>query len=262
MAEWAAAYNVGLGDDFIVSAGRDRREFGVDARVVVIFDTKSYGEHDVTRGLPGQATFFPFAQSLTRVHAGVRGVHGEWLLRSDSRSWAEKDPSTIASGTPKYDEGIDPPGPVVFGAAIEVHRRAFFEHPEGIDTGPEAPEPELPDDPVLRTLKAFQEGDPAAQAPSIFTQEANSRLVFIGDSDFAANANLNLYGNRDLLLNTFGWLARERVLIERRARESVGQPVVLSVEQKELIGWGSILGWPLLIALGSMGLVVRHRRRR
>jgi ABC-type transport system involved in multi-copper enzyme maturation permease subunit len=258
LAAWAADYNIRLGDDFIVSASGRRRQYGVDARVVVVFD--SYGEHELTRGMPGVATLFPFAQSLQPIHAGMVGVDGEWILRSDLQSWAEKDAMTIASGRPEYDEGVDRPGPVVFGVALELNRREYFELSRH-STGPRREEAAPSDDPVLGAYESLQNRPAGGPAASIFSQQETSRIVIIGDSDFAANANLNLYGNRDLLLNILAWLARERVLIELRPRESIGEPLILSVAQKDIIGWGSILGWPLLVTVATILLVVRHRRR-
>ncbi len=259
---WTAGYNVGLGNDFIVSADPARRQFGADPRVVVIYDTSDYAEHPATRGLPGVATWFPFTQSLNRIHAGLRGVQGEWLLRTGIQSWAEKNPSTIASGKPEFEPDVDQPGPVVFGVALEVNRREFFGGGEAAEAGPRAAAPDIPNDPVLRTLQMMREGEAAPAKPSIFAEEATSRIIVLGDSDFAANANLNLYGNRDLLLNLLGWLARERVLIERRAVERIGKPLLLSVGQKETIGWLSMLAWPLLVSTVAVILVVRHRRQR
>jgi ABC-type uncharacterized transport system involved in gliding motility auxiliary subunit len=259
---WAAGYNVALGNDFIVSADPARRQFGADPRVVVIYESSQYAEHPATRGLPGVATWFPFTQSLSRIHAGMRGVQGEWLLRTGIQSWAEKNPSTIASGKPEFEADVDQPGPVVFGVALEVNRQEFFQGGGTAESGPRAPAPEAPNDPVLRTLQAMREGEAPPEKPSIFAEEATSRIIILGDSDFAANANLNLYGNRDLLLNMLGWLARERVLIERRATERIGKPLLLSVNQKETIGWLSMLAWPLLVGSVAVTLVVRHRRKR
>ena len=59
--------------------------------------------------------------------------------------------------------------------------------------------------------------------------------MVVGDSDFAANANIDLYGNRDLLLNMLSWLAREQTLIALRARAEISQPRVLSVRERHLI---------------------------
>jgi ABC-type uncharacterized transport system involved in gliding motility auxiliary subunit len=83
----------------------------------------------------------------------------------------------------------------------------------------------------------------------------------IGNSEFATNANLGLYGNRDLLLNIMGWLAREELLIDIRGRDLTSQPVVLRQDQKELLGWSCVVGWPLAVGVGSLVLVLRHRRK-
>ena len=86
------------------------------------------------------------------------------------------------------------------------------------------------------------------------------RMVVIGNSEFLTNANLNLGGNRDLLLNALGWLAREETLIEVRGRDPLSQPVVLDATQKKVLGWGSVLGWPLLVGSLAVGVMLRHRR--
>lgn len=86
------------------------------------------------------------------------------------------------------------------------------------------------------------------------------RLVVIGNSEFLNNATINQHANRDLLLNTVGWLAREEALIQVRGRDPLSQPVVLSAAQKEVYGWGAVLGWPLLIGSLALGNMLRRRR--
>ena len=87
------------------------------------------------------------------------------------------------------------------------------------------------------------------------------RLVVVGNSEFASNANLALYGNRDLLLNMVGWLAREEPLVELRGRELLSQPVVLTTLEKQLVGWGTVVLWPFLVGTAALVGVLRHRRR-
>lgn len=87
------------------------------------------------------------------------------------------------------------------------------------------------------------------------------RMTVIGNSEFLNNATVKLVGNRDLLLNAVGWLAREEGLINLRGRDPLSQPVVLSPTSKDVIGWGSVLGWPLLVGSLALGLRMRHRRR-
>ena len=86
------------------------------------------------------------------------------------------------------------------------------------------------------------------------------RMAVIGNSEFLNNATVKLVGNRDLLLNAVGWLAREEALINLRGRDPLSQPMVLSATTKNVITWGSILGWPLLVGSLALGLRLRHRR--
>ena len=48
--------------------------------------------------------------------------------------------------------------------------------------------------------------------------EAETRVVVFGDSDFAANSGLGRQGNRDLFLNTVGWLSQQENLISIRPK--------------------------------------------
>ena len=88
------------------------------------------------------------------------------------------------------------------------------------------------------------------------------RMVVIGNSEFINNANVNLAGNRDLLLNAIGWLAREEGLIQIRGKDPLSQPVILSQDQKNLLGWGSILGWPIFVGSLALGFMLMQRREK
>ena len=88
------------------------------------------------------------------------------------------------------------------------------------------------------------------------------RLAVFGNSEFLNNANLELAGNRDLILNTLGWLSRDETLIEIRGRDPLNQPVVLTPTEKKVFGWGAVLGWPLLAGSLAVGLMLRARRER
>ena len=45
---------------------------------------------------------------------------------------------------------------------------------------------------------------------------SKTRVVVVGDSDFAANGFLGVQGNRNLFLNTVNWLAQQENLISIR----------------------------------------------
>jgi len=88
------------------------------------------------------------------------------------------------------------------------------------------------------------------------------RMVVIGNSEFLTNANVNLAGNRDLALNAIGWLAREEGLIQIRGKDPLSQPVILSQDAKNVLGWGSILGWPLFVGSLALVFMLWHRREK
>ncbi|MCP4572954.1 MAG: hypothetical protein GY838_11425 [bacterium] len=87
------------------------------------------------------------------------------------------------------------------------------------------------------------------------------RMVVFGNSEFLNNANLNQGGNRDLALNTLGWLGREEALIALRGGDPLSQPVVLDATEKRILGWGAMLVWPACVGSLALGIVLRHRRR-
>ncbi len=260
LTEWIARHNVALGNDVIITARGEQRQFGVGPRALVVFD--GYGPHPVTKGMAEAATLFPMTQSLAPVRRAPGEVAGDVILYSSRLTWSEQDPLTQVTGNATFSPAEDFAGPVPFGVALKVPRHGVPAGPTEIPDYLAAPEREIPDDPALRTLAAMQESFAPELAPSIFAEDQFSRLAVIGNSEFASNANLNLYGNRDLLLNIFGWLAQEDILIALRQHELLNQPVVLSETQKEIIGWGCVLGWPLLAGSLGLGVVLRQRHRR
>ena len=55
-------------------------------------------------------------------------------------------------------------------------------------------------------------------------KKAETRVVAIGDSDFASNAALGVQGNRNLFLNTINWLVQQENLISIRPPRSRRPP--------------------------------------
>lgn len=86
-----------------------------------------------------------------------------------------------------------------------------------------------------------------------------ARLAVFGSADFALNRELEgTYYNRDLLLNTFGWLAGQTDLMSIRTRSVRASRVSFSQEQGTIIFYITVLGLPQLILLS--GLIVWWRR--
>ncbi|GIW41195.1 MAG: hypothetical protein KatS3mg076_1772 [Candidatus Binatia bacterium] len=89
--------------------------------------------------------------------------------------------------------------------------------------------------------------------------EGRARLVVFGSGDFANNRNVlgNFY-NRDLLLNSVGWLAGESDLISIRPKSLRASRVQLTPEQSTMVFYLSVLLFPEALLLA--GLAVYWRR--
>lgn len=88
-----------------------------------------------------------------------------------------------------------------------------------------------------------------------------ARMIIFGDSDFAVDSNLRLSGNRDLILNSIGWLAEKEDLIAVRSGDDLFQPVLLSATQGRLVFWIPVMGLPALVAAAGSIVLARRRRR-
>ena len=92
------------------------------------------------------------------------------------RAWGETDIKAILDQKPiEANKDKDLMGPVPLGAALNVP----------------APAPPAP---------------PAGKAPAADAPKPETRIVVIGDSDFASNNFLGIQGNRDMFLNIVNWL--------------------------------------------------------
>ena len=169
--------------------------------------------------------------------SGVRSVRGKadeeigriatWLLRSGEQSWASHDAGVLRGAEPRFVAGRDLNGPLTI--AVEV---------------------------VM----------PAADAPSVEPGTRGTvytRIIAFGDSDFATNRFLDYLGNRDLVLNSVNWLAREERLIAPRTPERDPQREYFYPTQADLerVFKMSVGVQPGLFLLVGIGLFVWRRMK-
>jgi ABC-type uncharacterized transport system involved in gliding motility auxiliary subunit len=215
-------WGVQVGNDVVVDVSGMGRLIGTDASVPV---AANYPPHPITQRF-SLLTAFPLARSASPVTGGVNGHNAQTFVESSPRSWAETDiKSLLASGEVSLDESKgDKKGPVSIGSAVSASSTA-------------APKP----------------GDPP-DAP-----KPETRVVVIGDSDFAANAGLGIQGNRDLFMNIVGWLSQQENLISIRPKEPDDRRITLTATQQANITWLSLLIIPA--AIFGTGVYTWWRRR-
>src|SRR3954463_6027241 len=204
----ALAHDWGIqaGNNVVVDVSGMGRMIGTDASVPVV--APPYPAHPISQRF-GMITAFPLAREASPISGGVNGHTAQPFVETGPRSWAETDlKSLFTSGEVSLDEGKgDKKGPIALGSAVSA-----------------AVAPATPPKP----------GEAEGPKPE-------TRLAVIGDSDFASNGTLGVPGNRDLFMNTIGWLSQQDNLISIRAKEPDDRRITLTATQESNIFWLSLL---------------------
>ncbi|MDP1708957.1 MAG: GldG family protein [Gammaproteobacteria bacterium] len=92
-------------------------------------------------------------------------------------------------------------------------------------------------------------------------EQAEQRIVVIGDGDFLSNTYLGNGGNLDLGLRLINWLAEDDSLITIRATTAPDTTLHLSPTASLLIGIGLLFIVPLILLASGLLIWLRRRRR-
>lgn len=225
--DWAMT----VGDDVVLDASGIGRLLGTDASVPV---AANYPPHAITTNFQ-LMTAFPLARSVTPVEGGVNGRTAQTIVETSPQSWAEADLAGLSKGDGRVElntEDGDRSGPISLGAAVS------------------APAAEPPAPPVP---------DPAAEKPAEPAPKPESRVVGIGDSEFASNSVIGVQGNRDFFMNTINWLAQQENLIAIRPKEPEDRRLTLTADAQSRLMMLSLLIIPGLVF--ATGVYNWYRRR-
>jgi ABC-type uncharacterized transport system involved in gliding motility auxiliary subunit len=114
-------------------------------------------------------------------------------------------------------------------------------------------------DSEAETMEPLVIGVLVAGVPSGGSATEYTRLVVVGDSDFASDENFDNANNGDLFLNSVSWLAQETSLISIRRNVQPFRRLVVNSSQETFIKYSSVGMLPLLVL--ATGAVVWWRRR-
>ncbi|UCH47588.1 MAG: GldG family protein [Betaproteobacteria bacterium] len=187
-----------------------------------------YGYHQITRGLP--LTFYPGVRSLSPTEK-IPGTSVVPLVNSSQESFGESNPESV-----RFDAGQDAAGPLTLMVTSALRPEQAVEETALLST---ASEGDLPS-PVI-------EG------------RANSRIVVIGDSDFATNSFFHLLGNGNIFLNAVNFLAEQENLIGIEPKTYDPPRVNLTNRQMKGVFVISVVLIPALLAI--IGFAVWWRQR-
>jgi ABC-type uncharacterized transport system involved in gliding motility auxiliary subunit len=165
-------------------------------------------------------TAFPLARSVAPVEGGVGGHIAQRVLQTSPQSWAEADLKGLyATNRPErnLDKG-DKPGPISIAVATSA---------PATDAPTATPAPTPP---------------ASSDAP-----KPETRVVVVGDSDFASNRAVGLQGNREIFLNMANWLAQQENLIAIRPRNPEDRPINITADQQRMVMWFTMVIVPALL---------------
>lgn len=147
----------------------------------------------------------------------------------------------------------EPAGDIIFSPLAETTDQSWAEKDvespdvlfdEGVDT------------PGPLTLVATVEAPPTASPGNL---DLKTRMVLIGDSEFASNDFATSVGNGLLFLNAVNWLAEEESLIAIGPKSTQPRTVFLTEVQANVILFVGVVLIPLVLLIA--GVVVWWRRR-
>ena len=174
-----SAFGARLDDGMVVD---ETNHFGTDSSAPAV---TSYNYHQITRDVP--LTFYPGSRSLSPTDP-IPGVQVTPVVNSSQRSFSETTRDRI-----EFDREIDLPGPRTL--MLAANRRPLDEN----------------DAQLLKDLARSPEQQYRAEDINAVTE--HSRVIIVGDSDFATNSFFHVLGNGHLFLNAVSYLAAQENLI-------------------------------------------------
>jgi ABC-type uncharacterized transport system involved in gliding motility auxiliary subunit len=230
LTQFLMDWGITPGNDVVLDASGMGRLINTDASVPVV---AQYPNHPITESLTGAMSAYPMARSMAPVEGGTNGHTAQPVLTTTPQSWAEADIASLSakSGQIEFnaDKG-DRQGPITLAAAVSAPATVT----------PPAPTNASPDSP---------------DGPS--TPE--TRVVAVGDSDFASNYAIGVPGNSDFFMNALNWLAQQENLIAVRPRQPQDHRLTLTADQQNRIMILSLLIIPGLVF--ASGVYTWWRRR-
>jgi ABC-type uncharacterized transport system involved in gliding motility auxiliary subunit len=217
----AKEWGIDVGNDLIVDVSGMGRLIGTGAEVPIGMPVP----HPITTDFGGLITAYPLARSVTPIEGGTDGRVAQKVVETSPQSWAETDIKALyETGKPVRDTGKgDKAGPVSLAVAVSAAATSA--------TPPPAPAPDAPAPPA-----------PPADAP-----KPETRIVVIGDSDFASNRAIGIGGNKDLFLNMGNWLALQENLIAIRPKDPEDRRIQLTQDQAQVLNWLTLVIIPGLL---------------
>ena len=205
LTQFLTDWGINAGGDVVLDASGMGQMLGTDASVPV---AAQYPAHPITEGFR-VITAYPMARSMTPIPGGSNSHTAQPLVNTSPQSWSEADLAALSTGKAEVafnaDKG-DKQGPITLAAVVSAP--ATVTPPPAGNASPDSPDAQ---------------------------RKPETRVVAVGDSDFATNMAIGISGNRDFFMNSLNWLSQQENLIAVRPRQPEDRRLTLTADQQNRI---------------------------
>ncbi|WP_373528496.1 GldG family protein [Nostoc sp.] len=204
-----------------------------------------YGQHPITKDFGNGNSFYPVARPLEIT--SVPGVEATPLLLTKPypSSWAESD---LQSEKLEFNADKDIKGPLTLGVALTRKQAAkSASTPQVSPTPSPTTQSKVSPTPVASPASPTPPASPSP-APTPSSQTATeSRLVVLGNSNFATDGLFQKQLNGDVFLNSVTWLnQQDQQPLSIRPKEPKNRRITITTTQANLLILSSLLVLPLI----------------
>ncbi|MFB2835887.1 GldG family protein [Floridanema evergladense] len=205
-------WGIKIDDRLVVNASEFQvRSLGPTAALV-----SSYGNHPITQDFKNRYSFYPDARSIELVKdfKDEKNIKATPLLFTSEQSWAESNLDKI-----EFNAESDRQGPLILGIALS----------RSIESA--TPQPSPTPNQENKSDKPLQE----------------TRMVVLGNTDFATDGFFSQQINGDVFLNSISWLSQQDDrLLSISPKEQKNRRLNMTFLQASLLAWLSIIIVPFL----------------
>lgn len=245
-------WGVTFDNRLVVDASGTGEVFGLGPSITIVVE---YGNHPITQDFNNAITLFPWARAI--LTDSIETVTTTPLLITNRESWGENNPE---GETVELDINVDLPGPLNIGVALAKKNplSEVSQPQEAIETQKneesESKNEIPPLEPKNEELDSVLPTPPTIQTPQPTTLDigekpkpSETRMVVIGNGNFATDGWFQQQLNGDLFVNTVAWLGhQDNTTLSISPKEATNRRINLSSFQASLITWLAIFIIPAL----------------
>lgn len=193
----------------------------------------------IVKDIESMMLFFP--SSIDTISPSSKGINVTPLLYSSERTHLQQGRYDINPTSRMLKEGFNE-GEKILGLACTGSFESFY-------AGKPVPQP--------------VDSNVPPPAVEIMTQSSETRMVVVGDGNFAMDAYASSAANFVFFMNVVDWLVQDSDLMQIRGREAAIRPLAeVSDAKKQTVKLANIVGPPALVILVGVGRWFFRRRRK